>query len=335
MKVKISDHLLQLEGLQHKEGQWPFVGLSSGFTVLDSRINFFRDGLYLIGGGAGVGKTTFVAQTLFQLIYSHAESYGVFLSLDMPYLDIVARLMALTSHLPVNKILNPRTCNDEEMEKREQGLRLMEKVQSRLEVMDQSHGIYDLKSLADYLEKLRDEQGDAPIFLAIDPVLALKTPGCTELRHKSEVIVEELKNMARRFRVGILLTANLDHAARRHRPSLEDIENYTGLIYGADLIGLLYNDSLNHFDTPFLEWEWGSENLMVPVVELNILKNKHHSSLGRIYFRFYNAETRYKECVDSENEHYNEMLGNLDYYGTEDRVKNKKDLKKKVYVTPE
>jgi replicative DNA helicase len=330
------DDLQKLQDVWSSEGEWPFHGVSSGYPLLDQRVNRFKDGLYMFAGGAGVGKTTFLVQLMFQLLYKNPTAYGMFLSLDMPYLDVVAKLMSLASGLTVDAVRAPENLSEEELEQRENGLRILQDMQHRLEVLDQSHECYDLDSLEKHMAEIREEEPDAPMFVAIDPVLSIKVREVIGLRDKSEVIVEKLKIMARQYKCGIIMSAHLDNAARKERPTLRDIENYTGLIYGADMIGLLYNDSLNEFDTPFLEWEWGTENLMVPVIEINVVKNKHHQKLGRLFYKFYNTKVRYRECVDSEVDHYNDMLGNLSHYETPAKERGKKNfIQKKVYVAPE
>jgi replicative DNA helicase len=334
---KLSEHLQKMQELWVKPGKWPFYGVGSGFPVLDERVSDFRDGLYLFAGGAGVGKTTFLTQLVFQMLVKNPQMYGFFLSLDMSYLDIVARFLSLASRLPVEKVRNPTNSQTaEEREKRENGIRLLEELQYRLEIADQSHECFNLESIEQEVARMRENAGDGiPLVIGIDPVLGISTPGIVSYREKSELISEKLKVIARKYGAGIVMSAQADNAARRERPQLRDVENYTGLIYGSDMIGLLYNDSLNSYDTPFMEWEWGTEDLMVPIVELNIVKNKHHSKLGRVFYRFFNSVTRYRECAEAEVDHYNDMLGNLEYYNTDPRVKGKKNLQKKIYVAPE
>lgn len=336
-KKNLAEHLQKMQDFWQQSGKWPFYGVGSGFPVLDERVSDFRDGLYLFAGGAGVGKTTFITQLVFQLLVKNPHMYGFFLSLDMSYLDIVARFLSLASRLPVDKVRTSGIDQSlEEREKRERGIQLLEDLQYRLEIADQSHECFTLEAIEAEIADMREQAGsDIPLVFGIDPVLGISTPGIVNYREKSEVIAEKLKVIARRYSVGIVMSAQSDNAARCERPQLKDVENYAGLIYGSDMIGLLYNDSLNSFDTPFLEWEWGTEDLMVPIVELNIVKNKHHSKLGRIFYRFFNSVTRYRECAESEVEHYNDMLGNLEYYNTDPKIKGKKNLQKKIYVSPE
>lgn len=331
---RLDEHLKELEGYWEDDSRWPFHPAVSGFGVLDEFMGGFRDGTYLVAGGPGTGKTSFVTQLLFLLMHKNPTMQGVFLSLDQPYLDIVTRMFALCSELPVEMIRNPRKIQDrEDMEKRLRGFEILEGIRERLQILDQSHDTFRLEDVEELLASAREEADDAPLMLAVDPVLELAVSGLYTPEDKAGKIMEELRRMARKYRAGILLGAHLEKAQRGQRPTISDLQNLPGLVYGADFVGLLYNDSLNDFESPFLEWEWGTENLMVPLVELNVVKNKHRKELGRLFYRFYNEETRYKECTQAENDHYNEMLNNLDHFD-KSPGKRKKSGEKKVYVAP-
>ncbi|MBW7874558.1 MAG: hypothetical protein H3C47_01065 [Candidatus Cloacimonetes bacterium] len=332
--AKLKKHLEQMEECWSENTSWPFFGMSSGYKHLDEMGGGFRDGIYLFAGGAGVGKTSFLSNLLFQFMQLNPQAMGLMYSLDQSYLDLVARLFALAADLPVDMIRNPRQIKErEELEKRLQGFEVLNGIKERLTILDQSHDSFSLKDIESQLAPIRDEALNEPIILAVDPVMDLYIPGVRDEKEKSYIIMEELKRLARKYKACVIVSMHTDLAARQNRPTLEEVQSKAGLVYGADLVGLLYNDSLNQFETPFLEWEWGTENLMVPLVELNIVKNKHNRDLGRLFFRFYNAQTRYRECTKAENDHYNEMLKNLDHFD-KDPKKRKDALQKKVYVAP-
>jgi len=331
LKGSLDSHLATLETLQEKGLKWPFMGVSSGLPVLDKIVGNFRDGVYLFAGGAGTGKTSFASQVLYQLLDTNEEALGVMFTFDLSYLDLVARFCALCSGLSVDMVRDPSKIKDEEdQEKRHAGLEALGRIRERLLILDQSHMDPTLESIEEEISSLRKSFPDQPMFLCFDPFLAIS---CKEEsgEDRSQAIMRNLKRLTRQYAVGILGTADLQRGAREQRPALRDLEAEGGLLFGADLIGLLYNDSLNDFSTPFLEWEWGTEDLMVPVIEMNVVKNNQSAFLGRIYYHFYNSITRYKECLESENEYYNEMLGNLDYYEPGQGPKKKSIMKKRVY----
>jgi replicative DNA helicase len=268
---------------------------------------------------------------LFQLLEQNEDAMGVMFTYDLSHLDLVARFCAIASNLSVDLVRNPsRLKTEEELEKREKGLEALSSIRERLLIFDQSHMEPTLQCVENEIETIRKSFKSCPLFICFDPVLSLSCPE-EPGEDRSEAIMRNLKRFTRKYQVGILATADLHRGAREHRPALKDLEKARGLLFGADFIGLMYNDSLNDFSTPFLEWEWGTDDMMVPVVEMNVVKNNHSAFLGRIYYHFYNSITRYKECLEPENEYYNEMLGNLDYYDPEAGTKKKSNLQKRVY----
>ena len=331
LKGSLDCHLKRLQLMQENGLKWPFMGVSSGLPVMDKILGNFRDGVYLFAGGAGTGKTSFLTQVLYQLLETNEDGIGLMFTYDLSHLDLVARVFALASDLPVDLVRDPsRLRSDEEHSQRDAGLKALGRIRERLVILDQSHMSPSLENIENEISTLRETFPDQPMFVGFDPFLAISCPEESG-EDRSHAIMRNLKRFTRQYAVGILGTADLQRGAREHRPALRDLEGEQGLLFGADFIGLLYNDSLNNFATPFLEWEWGTEDLMVPVVELNVVKNNQSAFLGRIYYHFYNSMTRYKECLESENDYYNEMLGNLDYYEPGTSPKKKSALEKRVY----
>jgi replicative DNA helicase len=335
MSAHLKDHLQQMETLidlkSDSHHSWPFHGISSGMPILDKILGPFRDGVYLFAGGASSGKTSFVSQILYNLLQGNESLIAIFFSMDCSYLDLVARYLAVASDLSVEQIRNPGQLKNPELAKqREQGLTSLRRIRDRLIILDQSHDCMDLERVEQEIRKLRDQNPGVPMMVCLDPILSISC-GNEGKQESSESLMRHIKRLARQYQTGILATAHLAHGAHTKRPRFKELEGALGLVYGADLIGLLYNDSLNDLSTPYLEWEWGSEDLMVPLVEVNFVKNKNGTFLGRVFYRFYNSATRYQECSESENEYYNEMLGNLDHFDP-DAKKLKSDLDKRVYV---
>lgn len=331
----LRDHMFEMTELVEGEKGWPFHSVSCGWTVFDDVSGGIRDRIYTIGGGAGTGKTSFLSNIVYHLLKTNEEMVGLFVSLDQSYLDLVARFFALSSGLSVEQIRDPSLIEDEEdHQRREIGLKSMEDLQNRLVIVDQSHGMESIDDLEKAVKELRADFPDVPLVVGIDPVMSLRAKIPKEApEERSEHVMNRLRALARLTKSAVFLSTHIEGAAREKRPSLKDLENSPGIIYGSDMIALLYNDSLNEFDTPFIEWEWGSEDTMIPIVECNVLKNKNSNFLGRIYYRFQNSATRFLECSFSDNEHFNEMLGNLDYFD-DPKAKNN-DLKRKVYKAPE
>lgn len=330
-RLSLREHMRLMSQIHSEsESGWPHLARTTGWPIYDDLTGGTKDRLYLFAGGAGSGKTSFITQIFYNLMKSNEDMVGLFLSLDLAYLDLVARIYAISSKLTVEQVRNPSMITDQDdLNLREQGLKEMESLQDRMMLMDQSHGIQSIKDLLEEMQNLRALHPEAPMVVAIDPVNNLRTSELGSKVDKLDFIVSELKSAARQLQSAILMTSPLISGSRKDRPQIDDLELQPGLVYDTDLVGLLYNDVLSNGETPFLEWEFGTEDLMVPIVEMNVVKNKNAQFMGRVFYRFFQSGSYYRECGTDENSYYNEMIGNLDYF-TDPKAK-KADLKKRVY----
>ena len=333
-KLNLREHMILLNRLQENgENNWPHVGRNTGWPVYDDLVGSTKDRLYLFAGGAGSGKSSFVTQIFFNLLTHNEDMVGLFFSMDLSYLDLVARLYAVSSKLTLEQVRDPSSISDEDdLKCREEGLKVMESIQDRVILVDQSHGIHSFNDVIKQMENLRADNPDKPMVVAIDPINNLRTSEPGGRIEKIDYMVSELKSTARLLSTAVLLSSPLVSGSRKERPHISDLEAQPSLVYDTDLVALLYSDVLTNGETPFLEWEFGTEDLMVPIVEMNVVKNKNASFMGRLFYRFFQSGTRYKECGMDENSYYNEMIGNLDYF-TDPKAK-KADLKKRVYQAP-
>ena len=333
-KLNLREHMRRLNNLQDNgNSEWPHVGRNTGWSVYDELVGTTKDRLYLFAGGAGSGKSSFVTQIFFNLLTNNQDMVGLFFSMDLSYLDLVARLYAISSQLTLEQVRNPSSIKDEDdLRNREEGLKVMESLQDRIILVDQSHGIHSFDDVIKQMEILRTDNPNTPMVVAIDPISNLRTSEPGGRVEKIDYMVSELKSKARLLSTAILLSSPLISGTRKERPHISNLESQPSLVYDTDLVALLYSDVLTNGETPFLEWEFGTEDLMVPIIEMNVVKNKNAPFMGRLFYRFFQSGTRYKECGIDENSYYNEMIGNLDYFT--DPKDKKADLKKRVYQAP-
>lgn len=91
------------EVLERRAGQ--FRGIPTGFEQLDQQLlGGLREGLYLVAGHPGMGKTTFLRQMADQLAAGAGQPV-LFISLEMSSFELWAKSIAREMHLPVVDIL--------------------------------------------------------------------------------------------------------------------------------------------------------------------------------------------------------------------------------------
>ena len=145
---------------------------------------------------------------------------GLFFSMDLSYLDLVARLYAVSSKLTLEQVRDPSSISDEDdLKCREEGLKVMESIQDRVILVDQSHGIHSFNDVIKQMENLRADNPDKPMVVAIDPISNLRTSEPGGRIEKIDYMVSELKSKARLLSNAVLLSSPLDFWIRKRAPT--------------------------------------------------------------------------------------------------------------------
>ena len=293
---------------------WPHLGVAlSEFPILSESLDGFRNCLYVIAGASRMGKTAFALELLVDLLRNDEEARGIFVTLEQSVRDLNVRLVGQCGEVNLEYLLNPSKEGAQKYEERKNlGLERAHQLKGRLSIVDESLGALRFDDVKSFVEELRRETS-GPLFLVVDPLFKLRASLSETLSYEREssILIRELKTLCMAYDLGVIVTTGVDGAAGKTRPQLTELESQSALLYDAQVIMLLYCDYFNNAETTFLEWEWGSDDLMVPIFELNVAKNKMGAFAGRLYFRFYHSFSKFKECVRLEIDNYEKMLYNL------------------------
>jgi len=325
----LSSNLTRLQKMSQSSKN-NFLGLDTGFKLLNSRINGILSELYIIAGQSGMGKSSFLTQLAYQLAKNNEELNILFFSLDHSSIDITAKLISLSKEVPIDYVRHPYVKDINLEKKRKQAMEEISELKERFIIIDEAHGKLYLEDVVDIIKSKRHEIFNAPLVVCIDSLLNLLTmQQFMDRKNKAWEIINNCKALTKTDDVSIIATINIPNKNDIERPTIKDLLYYDALLYDPYLIFLIYCDYMRDFNTPFLEWEWESEDLMVPITELNIVKSKMSEFRGRLFYRFYNSIGKFKECVEIEVENYNAMIENIKEY--EERERNlEKRLKSKV-----
>jgi len=293
-----------------------YLGLQSNFPILMEKLNGFQKEFYLITGGVGMGKSTFATQLAWDLATLNPDLTVLYFSLDLNRLDTTAKLVSQAVELPIDYVKNPYSSRPDFEEKRSQGLQRVSAMGSRLILVDESSGRLFIDDIKKQVKRVRLERG-GDVAVIIDPLfkILLRNQQQMSFNEKCNLLASELKSLAAVEGVTVIATAGLPKAISSRRPVKEDLEEIMGLLYDPYAVFFLYCDYLNNFDTPFLEWEWGKEDsFMIPITEAFIAKNKMGGTNARIFYRYFEAYSKFKECAPQEVENYSAMIDNLERF---------------------
>ncbi len=311
-------HIAEMQELidDHRAKKRSYLGLQTNFPILMEKLNGFQKEFYLITGGVGMGKSTFATQLAWDLVCLNPELTVLYFSLDLNRLDTTAKIVSQAVELPIDYVKNPYSARPDFEEKRSRGLKTVSDMSSRLILVDESNGRQFIDDIKKHVKRTRLEKG-GEVAVIIDPLfkVLLRNQQQMSFNERCNLLSSELKSLAAVEGVTVIATAGLPKAISNRRPVKEDLEEIMGLLYDPYAVFFLYCDYLNNFDTPFLEWEWGKEDsFMIPITEAFIAKNKMGSTNSRIFYRYFEAYSRFKECAPQEVENYSAMIDNLERF---------------------
>jgi replicative DNA helicase len=326
----MDEHIKEMQELiqTHRAQERSYLGLYTNFPILMERLNGFQKEFYLITGGVGMGKSTFATQLAWDLAALNPELTVIFFSLDLNRMDVTAKMVAHAAEVPIDYVKNPYLERPDFEDKRKQGLQTVAEMSKRLLLVDESSGRLFLEDIKKYVKRTRLERG-SEVAVVIDPIFKIQMRNQYRMtfNEKCNFLSSEIKSLSSVEGVTIIATAGLPKAVSNRRPVKEDLEEIMGLLYDPYAVFFLYSDYLNNFDTPFLEWEWGKEDsFMIPISEALIAKNKMGQINSRIFFRFYEAWSRFQECAPQEVENYTAMIENLERF--QERIEKQNANKK-------
>lgn len=299
---------------EHRKRRKGYIGYETEFPILQERLNGIQKQFYLVTGGVGMGKSTFVTQLAWDLVSCNPELTVLYFSLDLNRLDVTAKLVAHASDVPIDYVKNPYLANVAFEQRRQDGLAKVAEMRERLLILDEGNGRIFLDDVRKLVKRTKLERG-SEVAVIIDPIFKIHIKNeRMSFNEKCNLLSAELKSISASEGVSLIATAGLPKAISNRRPVREDLEEIMGLLYDPYVVFFLYCDYLNDFETPFLEWEWGKDNFMIPISELLIAKNKMGAINARIFFRYYESYSRYRECAPQEVENYNAMIENLEKF---------------------
>jgi DNA primase catalytic core len=319
--IKVSEVMEEKESLKaeidkFEERCWrtdKILGVSTGFPILDDRLDGVQDGLHEVGGVWNVGKSAFLLTVALNMLKDE-NNQVLYFSIDDPIqTKTIPRAMANLSSIPINVAANPywkiqknETLQEAEKielsERREKALKLLDNMVTRFSLKDASHGYQ-----VDFVEKMikirKLIQPDKRLIVFIDFLhmlsLGKSTSDSVELLTR---VTQQLKHFAGLYQVPIITTVEGTKEIGSTVMKDRHIKGSVSLQYAADTIMLL-NSSF--FEDPKSNMYFRDEEGEArPIVAVTLGKNKSSGFKGTVYFKFYPEQSRFEECDFDEQQKY-------------------------------
>ena len=286
---------------------WPY---------LTEQMGGWQVGTYLLSAVPNVGKTHMLLRLLSGLVEDNAELLAILFSFDDAATRMYARQLACHSGLPINTVSDPQkhiveryeVSNPEEMarrmERRGEALRDTIEKSSRFLIFDAEDG-RDLEYIRKTVEAVQEMTG-RELVVGIDSlnkVLADRT--IVNETERERYVSMELKNLQKQHHMPLIMTAEMSKRHGRLEPDNQDLRGAVNLEYDADAIFLLYNDLHHKGEDARMVFQMGDEKL--PIVQLEVGKNKLSEFKGRDYFKLFSAISRVDECNAEDRYHWGKV----------------------------
>ncbi|ASB88401.1 MULTISPECIES: replicative DNA helicase [Bacillus] len=236
------DVLTEIYNDMHEEKE-DITGINTGLIDLNAMTGGWQDGdLIVLAARPSMGKTAFALH----MGKSNCEKGGVtdIFSLEMPDKQLTHRLLSNLGNIEGSKWKNPRKFfSDHDYENATKAIGEYEKW--NINIHDQP-----AQTLADIRSKIRKTKKENPDnqkhLVIIDYLQLIRAIGKYE-RRDLEVgsITAELKEMARAFKIPIILLSQLSRAVEQRqdkRPMMSDLRESGSIEQDADVVMFLYRD---------------------------------------------------------------------------------------------
>ena len=317
--------LLQIEEFEERALRaGKLLGVSTGFPILDQKLDGLQIGLALLCGKWNVGKSAFMQSIAINLLKNPDVVIGYFSIDDSVIAKTIPRFIANICNIPINTISKPiheieqnSTISESERaykkQARDNAIETLKKYSGRLCIKDSIDG-NDIKFVEKTIKTLRRMANTRHLVIFVD-FLNMVNPLCNAERTEQESkLAKFFKEMANKYQCTIICTVEASKEILTTKISENSIKGSSSLPSMADVVILLHSSFDNtdatskdtsqmHFDDPERSNHLG-QPVLHPIVRAYISKNKWNGHRENVYFRFTHDTTVYEEASEEEQRSY-------------------------------
>lgn len=301
---------LYSKGLQQAEPYWNF-----GWPLLQESLPELQSGLWFVIAPENVGKSQFMKNLGFGALLHEPDCYWLDFQLDDSVENSGSYLLARSGDIPISLVKRAGEASDADKDKRKQGFRsFLDTYGDRYRVMgvsaqqEDAEGTFRFSAewIGRFINLARKQIGPEKKLLVtidgfhdIDLEEKLDNENSSQKR-KSQI----LKRDSAKANALIIMSAHCRKDSRRRGMTSDILKGDDAPLYDAMVISHLYSDVGFNRDGASVFWTdvEDPEQRMMPVLELDILKNKCGAYRG---VRFYNFDPRRCLVWEADNDTQN------------------------------
>ncbi|EOF4405447.1 replicative DNA helicase [Campylobacter upsaliensis] len=217
------------------------IGLESGFSELDDKTKGFKGGeLIIVAARPGMGKTTLCLNFIDNVL---RQNKGVVMfSLEMPGIQIMQRLLASKTSIPLQKIITA-DLNDDEWDRVSDACNYYAKTQFFL----YDSGYASITDIRAILRRLKAQEDDISLCVVDYIGLMMSHSNFSDRHLQVSEISRGLKLLARELDIPIIALSQLNRSLENRsnkRPMLSDLRESGAIEQDADTILFVYRDEV-------------------------------------------------------------------------------------------
>jgi replicative DNA helicase len=290
------------------------TGLNLGpWRNMQRRMNGFHTGgyLYVVGGRAGSGKSTFMRNLGVNLVrHNRAKVFVLYISLDDSNHDMVPHLLSQMCGVAEEKVVNTAQALPREKVLIKNAWTQLKELNEEFQIVDGNmlSSLSDIKAIA---RLQREKHPSQDLIICVDSFHDIQTPGMrSEERLRLGDVAKELKDLAVELNSTIIAGAHLNKLKERlkdgrmcvARPKREDLSETGTLDYEANTVFLCHNelDAQGDLFAEYREVVNLHDNVeFKPIIEICPAKNKIvHRFKQTTFFKFDGDSSALAEVED-------------------------------------
>lgn len=301
-------------------------GWKTGYAAFDDAISGIpkQDAMITFAGDSNVGKTGFMFELALRLAKNNDNIMVLFMSIDDSRQQAIARLVALESGLMIRQVSHPiqNTVTEEDREKLANGWASIRKLvdSGKFSLKDNSQGS-TLDFAEGWIRWAKENHPKKEICFFLDNFHKLSDERGADERIRFKHASNRIHSMKNKLNITAICTMELRKfmsGSVATRPALQDISESKQMEYDNNLIGMVYSDvhARRHDAKVFWnELNSAGEDIIKPVFEIDIQKNKISEFKDILYYKFSPEHSRFSEWAGSEvdefRKEYTQAMKNL------------------------
>lgn len=276
------------------ESRKEFAERKTGFANLDEEMGAILPGVYIVGGLAALGKTTFCWQILEQM--ARQGEHCIYVSYEMSAGELYSKMVARSVYLlerkkgavEKDKILTATQINRNKFYNHkknfEEAVEKLSREQINLRVWELEDT--EIEKLFERIRKYKELKGTPPV-VVID-YLQILAGNAENVKVAIDEVLRKLKNFQRETNTTFIVISSLNRANYSTEISFESFKESGGIEYSADVVWglqLYIPDGKRNYEN--IE---AAKKEIPRQIQLKCLKNRHGRNYDVGFFYYPNAD---------------------------------------------